>query len=99
MSNSPEVILSNGKQKFRADAETLLTFLNEKTGRSYRPLKVNLELVADRLKEGATVQDCKSLIAKKVREWKGTEMEQYLRPATLFNRTKFAQYIGELCHD
>jgi hypothetical protein len=37
------------------------------------------------------------VIAKKCREWLHDEhMNEYLRPATLFNRTKFAQYQGEL---
>ena len=37
------------------------------------------------------------VIAKKVREWGADpKMSTYLRPATLFNATKFAQYQGEL---
>jgi len=33
----------------------------------------------------------------KCREWGADEkMEEYLRPATLFNATKFAQYRGKL---
>ena len=91
------VVLKNGKQKFKDEAVTLIEFLNEKAGRSYRPVAVNLEMIAARLAEGATLQDCKCVIAKKAREWNGDEkMEPYLRPATLFNRTKFAQYVGEL---
>lgn len=99
LSGKPDVMLKNGKQKFKVEAESLITFLNEKTGKQFRPVEANLDMVASRLKEGVTVEDCRAMIAKKSREWKGTEMEQYLRPATLFNKTKFAQYIGELCHD
>jgi len=94
--NTDVVVLKNGKQKFKGDAEIVLAFLNEKTGRAYRPLTANLDFIAERLKEGATVADCRKVIAKKSREWTGTDMAQYLRPATLFNRTKFAQYVGEL---
>jgi uncharacterized phage protein (TIGR02220 family) len=89
-------VLANGKQKFKADALQILDFLNIKTGGRYRPVVANLELIAARLKEGATSDECRQVIAKKAREWKGTDMEGYLRPATLFNRTKFAQYQGEL---
>lgn len=96
MSGKPDVVLSNGKQKFKGEAEIILNFLNEKSGRRYRPLKANLDFIAERLKEGATSDECRQIIAKKAREWKGTDMEEYLRPATLFNRTKFAQYQGEL---
>jgi len=96
MSGKPDVVLLNGKNKFKNEAIEILSFLNEKTGRNYRAGKVNLDFIAERLKEGATVAECRQVIAKKAREWKGTEMEGYLRPATLFNRTKFAQYQGEL---
>lgn len=81
----------------RQQAREVLTFLNEKTGRNYQPVDANLELIVARLKEGATVGDCRAVIAKKCREWKGdSEMDEYLRPKTLFNRTNFAQYQGEL---
>jgi hypothetical protein len=37
------------------------------------------------------------VIAQRVRKWKGDErMEEFLRPATLFNRTNFWQYHGEI---
>ena len=74
----------------------ILDFLNEKTGRAYRPVAVNLEFIRARLKEGYTEDECRMVIAKKAREWLGDDaMAVYLRPATLFNRTKFNQYIGE----
>jgi uncharacterized phage protein (TIGR02220 family) len=78
-------------------ASGILDFLNEKTGRSYKPVKANLNLITARLREGATEDDLRAVIAKKCREWLGDEkMADYLRPATLFNATKFAQYQGEL---
>lgn len=82
-------------QAIVSDAAEIIDFLNQKTGKSYRPHGVNLDLVKQRLKTSG-VQDIKSMIALKARQWKGTDMEKYLRPATLFNRTKFEQYIGEL---
>lgn len=81
----------------RRDAVEILGFLNEKAGRNYEPVMVNIEMIVARLKEGATPDDCRAVIAKNCREWKTDErMSLYLRPATLFNRTKFAQYKGEL---
>lgn len=81
----------------KPDALAVLQFLNEKTGRNYEPVPANLELIIARLKEGSTVDDLRAVVAKKCREWSADEkMAQYLRPATLFNRTKFAQYRGEL---
>lgn len=81
----------------RARAVELLAFLNEKAGRNYEPCPANIDFIVARLREGATVEDCRAVIAKKCREWLGdTKMNLYLRPETLFNRTKFAGYKGEL---
>lgn len=75
----------------------VLQFLNEKTGKAYRPVDANLKLIIARLKSGASISDCYKVIAKKTREWKSdAKMAEYLRPATLFNAIKFEQYIGEL---
>ncbi|MHB1948752.1 MAG: conserved phage C-terminal domain-containing protein [Gammaproteobacteria bacterium] len=82
---------------FKKQAIEVLEFLNEKTGRRYRPVEANLKLIIARLKSGASVMDCRQVIAKKTREWKKDEkMSDYLRPATLFNAIKFEQYVGEL---
>ncbi|MEO8400573.1 MAG: conserved phage C-terminal domain-containing protein [Gammaproteobacteria bacterium] len=81
----------------RSRAIEVLHFLNEKTGRVYRPVDINLKLIIARLKSGATVSECYQVIAKKTREWKSNpQMAEYLRPATLFNAIKFEQYVGEL---
>lgn len=89
-------------RNLRSEAKEVLEFLNAKTGRHYRPVEATIAMIACRLKgenkeTEVSVQTCKSLIAKKVRDW-GTnaDMQMYLRPATLFNRTKFEQYLGEL---
>jgi uncharacterized phage protein (TIGR02220 family) len=92
LSGKPDFV--NGK---RSQAVEILDFLNAKTGRNYQPVDANLKMIAARLKEGATVDDCRAVIAMKCREWGADEkMEEYLRPATLFNATKFAQYRGKL---
>lgn len=78
------------------DAIALLDYLNEKTGRSYRAVKANVSLIAARLNE-STVEECRAVIDAKVAAWQHDEkMREYLRPATLFNATKFANYAGEL---
>ena len=78
-------------------ARSLLAFLNEKTGRNYQPVKANLDMIVARLKEGATERQCRLVILRKFHDWGNDEkMTEYLRPATLFNRTKFAQYVGEI---
>lgn len=94
MSGKPDAPPLNGQ---KASAVEVLDFLNAKTGRHYQPVEANLKLISARLKEGATVDDCRAVIAKKFRDWNADDkMSAYLRPATLFNATKFAQYRGEL---
>ncbi len=81
----------------KLQAVEVLEFLNAKTGKNYQPVDANVKLITARLKEGATVDDCRAVIAKKYRDWHADDaMRDYLRPATLFNATKFAQYRGEL---
>lgn len=75
---------------------SVLEYLNSKTGRAYRATVVNLGFIKARLNEGASVDDCKAVVDRQLEIWRGTDMEQYLRPATLFNREKFNQYVGEI---
>ncbi len=90
-------VLNDEPRSRTAEALEVLAFLNEKTGRNYRPVEANTKLIRARLREGATVAECRKVIAKKCREWRNDPvMAQYLRPATLFNATKFAQYVGEI---
>jgi uncharacterized phage protein (TIGR02220 family) len=96
VTNSPRKRNAKRNEECNAQAVEVLQFLNEKTGRQYQPVKANITMIAARLKGGATVTQCRQVIAKKCREWTGSEQEMYLRPATLFNATKFAQYQGEL---
>lgn len=96
LSGKPDAAPPDKINGSRATAREILEFLNEKTGKHYEPVDANLELITARLKE-ATPDDIRAVVAKKCREWSADEkMAKYLRPATLFNRTKFAQYKGEL---
>lgn len=81
----------------KTQALEVLKFLNLKADRQYREVDTNLDFIAARLDSGVSAADCRAIIAKKCREWKSDpEMDLYLRPATLFNKTKFEQYLGEL---
>ncbi len=91
-----EVVRIDKEQSRSAKAEDVLNYLNEKAGRNFRPTRVNLNFIEARLKEGYTVEDCKQVVVMKCREWKGGEMDMFLRPATLFNCEKFNGYAGFL---
>lgn len=72
----------------------IINYLNEAIGTKYRyQSKLTQRLINARFKEGYTVDDFKTVIDKKAKEWKGTEMEQFLRPETLFS-TKFEGYLN-----
>lgn len=74
--------------------KSIVDYLNEKTGKQYRANnKATIKHINARLSEGYTVDDFKTVIDKKCAEWKGTNMENYLRPETLFG-TKFDSYLN-----
>lgn len=72
----------------------IISRLNEKSGMNYRSsTKATQGHINARLAEGYTVEDFYSVIDKKCAEWKGTDMEKYLRPETLFG-SKFENYLN-----
>ncbi len=77
--------------------EKIIDELNQQTGKNFRKLPANLKFIIARLDEGYTTEELISVITMKVSEWKDDpKMFRYLRPATLFNATKFNQYVGEI---
>lgn len=75
----------------------IINYLNEKTGRNFDPKnKSTIDLIRARFNEGRTVKDFITVIDKKVEDWlTDDKMSNYLRPSTLFNRTKFENYLNE----
>lgn len=71
-----------------------IAYLNQKLGKNYKYVDKNTKLVNARLKEGYTIDDFKTVIDKKVAEWKNGDMAKYLRPETLFG-TKFDGYLNQ----
>jgi phage replication O-like protein O len=73
----------------------LLNHLNSKAKKHFKPVKANLDLIKARLKE-YSADDLKAVIDSRVTKWlNDPKMNEYLRPGTLFNATKCAQYISE----
>lgn len=76
------------------DIYNIVEYLNQKAEKNYKPTtKATQNHIKARMKEGFTVNDFKAVIDKKVKEWKGTKMDAYLRPETLFG-TKFEGYLN-----
>ena len=88
----PKVVVA---KQINIGAEEVLAYFNEKAGTRFLKKGSNLELINARINEGYTLEDMKSVVDKKVLEWKGTEMEKYLRPITIFNKTKFENYLNQ----
>lgn len=72
----------------------IIDHLNLKANTKYRPTTDKTKkCINARLNEGFTLDDFKSVIDIKTKQWLGTEWEQYLRPETLFG-TKFESYLN-----
>jgi uncharacterized phage protein (TIGR02220 family) len=73
----------------------IIDYLNEKAGTKFKVIQSVRGQIDERFKEGFTLDDFKTVIDKKVADWKGTEYEKYLRPSTLFRPSKFDAYLNE----
>lgn len=72
----------------------VISYLNEKAGTNYRASSAATRRhISGRINEGYTLEDFYTVIDKKCAEWKGGEMQKYLRPDTLFG-TKFDTYLN-----
>lgn len=73
----------------------VIQYLNTKAGTDFKKeLYVNDTSIIKLIEVGYTYEQFKQVIDKKVKDWKGTQFEQYLRPYTLFG-TKFETYLNE----
>ena len=87
--------LSGNPTTHQPHYQTIINYLNEKTGKHYKHTTNKTQIVIKaRWNEGFTEDDFKKVIDNKVTEWKGTNMEKYLRPETLFG-TKFEGYLNQ----
>lgn len=86
-----------GKEKnvFSPDVFEVLKFLNETAGKGFREVEASLNFIAARLKEpGVNLEGVKKMVKRQCILWTGTKMQDYLRPETLFNQTKFNSYYA-----
>lgn len=76
-------------------SEEVLDYLNRRAGTKFKNTDNNRKLIEPRIKE-FSVQDCKTVIDKKCEEWLNTDMAKYIRPATLFQASKFEGYLNQI---
>jgi uncharacterized phage protein (TIGR02220 family) len=75
--------------------DAIIWFLNEITGKKFRTVEGNRQVIRARLRDGYTQEDLKIVISRKAAEWMGTRHEKYLRPETLFNPKKIEAYLNQ----
>ena len=100
------IILEDNKEKKVITAEQketaikVIEYLNSKAETTFSvKLGSNMDLICARLKEGYTLSDFKLVIDKKVQDWKGTDWAKFLRPNTLFAKTKIENYLNSNNND
>ena len=81
-------------------ATQILEYLNSKAETSFSTKQgTNLDLIISRMQEGYTTSDFKYVIDFKVKDWKGSDFQKYLRPITLFKKDKFENYLNSSNND
>ena len=85
-----------GEYPISKDALEVLDYLNLKTNKNFSiKNKNNIKNISQRLKDGFTVEELKSVIDKKTLEWLNDDkMNQFLNPETLFRPKKFEIYLN-----
>ena len=87
-------IVENAEKHDTKTITEIVDYLNEKAHTNYRSnSKTTMRHINARLKEGYTLSDFKQVIDNRCATWLGTDMEQYLRPETLFG-SKFENYLN-----
>lgn len=72
----------------------VIGLLNNITNKKFHETDGNRKDILARIKDGYVEDDFKKVIENRWAHWQGTEMEQYLRPSTLFRRSKFDGYLN-----
>lgn len=97
---SSDIAVSEEDKEEERDKEkelysSIVAYLNEKAGTKFRASSDRTQsLIRARLADGFTLEDFKTVIDKKCADWMDTDYQQYLRPITLFDKTKFENYLN-----
>lgn len=83
------------KKERKETTKKVIEYLNEKTGKHYKPVDSNLKIINARLDEGYTYEDFVKVIDVKYSEWVNTDYEKFIRPATLFAKSHFDNYLNQ----
>lgn len=92
---STKETITKDHSEANAIAARVIDHLNTSAGKKFKHTQTNIKFIRARLKEGHTETDLITVIDSKVTQWlKDPRMNEYLRPATLFNSEKFEGYLN-----
>ena len=99
--DAPITIINNQQETmmsiYKDQAIKVIKILNEVSGKNFRLVDTNFKPVIALLKDGFTVDDIANVIRRKARSsFKDGEWRMYLRPETLFRKSKFEAYYAEI---
>ena len=102
VSPMPNSTTNNTKRNNTKIYVTLLNYkkpievLNNMTGRSFKADNLTyLGEIRARVKEGSPIEEICEVVKFICKERMGTEWEKFLRPSTVFNKTKYESYVAE----
>lgn len=75
--------------------QEILLDLNTVARKRYKLTEPYKKQIRGRLSDGATLQDFQKVHRIKTAQWRGTDMEKYLHPGTLYRASKFQGYVNE----
>lgn len=83
------------KEEYASAEAEVIDYLNGKTGKRFKVGTAASKGIIARIKEGATVEECKRVIDVKVQDKYFMDNPQYLNPETLFRPSNFERYRNE----
>ena len=76
-------------------AKAVIDYLNLKAEKNFRNVHSSIKFIVARENEGYVLEDFMKVINIKCSQWLNTDFDKFLRPSTLFNATKFQEYLAE----
>jgi len=90
-------ITEKGEGEYDIKAQEIIEYFNSCANTTYSlETGSNKSLIISRLKEGYSISEFKFVINKKINDWKSdAQMKKFIRPLTIFNKSKFENYLNE----
>ena len=83
------------EEGYEWEIESILAYLNDKTGKKYKRTASNRKVITGRLEEGYTLTDLQKVVDNQCARWlDDPERNQYLAPALLFDGDKIERYLN-----